>query len=128
MLGEQPVEQIGAADPKVRQRVIVHRHPTAEPAIGIVAVAQPFQSARAADALAGGIKPQRQQKPRRNRRMSGPVIPGLDPILKLAQVKPHHIGPDQTGQVVGPDQAVDVHRQKLDLIAMRLTQARGSGR
>jgi hypothetical protein len=39
VLGEQPVEQIGTADPKVAQRVMVYRHASAQPAIGIMAVA-----------------------------------------------------------------------------------------
>ena len=54
MLAEQPVQQIGATDPEVCQQVIVHRHPAAQPTIGIMALAQPLQRPRAAHTLAGG--------------------------------------------------------------------------
>ena len=91
-----------------------------------MAVAQPLQSARAADALAGGVKPQRQQQPRRNRRMAGPVAAGLDPILKLAQIEPRHIGPDHPHRMALSDQALDIHRPQFDLGALGLAQARGS--
>ena len=128
MLAEQPVEQIGATDPEVRQRVIVHRYPAAQPAIDIVALAQPLQRARAADTLAGGIEPQRQQKPRRCRRMAGAVAPRLDPILQLAQIKPFDIGPDQAHRMVLPDQALDIHRPQRDLVALRFAQPRRAER
>ncbi len=124
MLGEQPVEQIAATNPEVRQRVIVHRHATTQPAIDIMAVAQPLQDARAADAVAGGIEPQCQQKPRRRRRMTRPLAPSLDPILKLAQVESLDIRPDHTHRMVFPDQAFDIHCAQLDLVTLRLTQAR----
>src|SRR5204863_282073 len=83
---------------------------------------------RAADAIAAGIEPQRQQKPRRRRRMTGPVDPSLDLTLELAQVEPFYIGPDHPHRVVFPDQALDIHRLQLDLVAPGLAQARSSAR
>ena len=65
MLAEQPVEQIGATHPEVRQRVIVHRHAAAQPAIDVISSAQPRQRPGAADPIAGGVEPKPQQKPRR---------------------------------------------------------------
>ena len=124
VLDQQPDEQIGTPEAEVRKRVIVHRHAAAQPAIDIVALAQPLQSARAAHPLAGGIKPQRQQKPRRCRRMAGPVVPCLDPLLKLAQIEPRHIGPDHAHRMLLPDQTVDVYRPQFDLVALRLAQPR----
>src|SRR5258708_10580707 len=128
VLAEQPVQQIGATDPEVCQHVMVHRYPAAQPTIGIVAVAQPLQSARAADPLAGGIEPQRQQKPGRCRRVTGAVAPRLDPVLQIAQVKPFDIGPDQAHRMVFSDQALDIHRAQRDLVALRLTQTRRAER
>jgi hypothetical protein len=127
MLAQQPVEQIGAADPEICQRVMVHGHATAQPAIGIMAVAQAIKGAGAADPLAGGVEPKCQQKPRRGRRMTGPVAPRLDPILKLAQIEPHYVGPDHAREMVFPDQAVDIHRAQLDLVAFGLAKARRAG-
>ena len=46
ILGQQPVEKLAVADPEVAQRVVVQRHPAGEPAVGIMAFAQPA-SARA---------------------------------------------------------------------------------
>jgi hypothetical protein len=45
MLTEKSVEQIGALHPEVRQRVIVHRHTTAQPPIHIMGITQPLQGA-----------------------------------------------------------------------------------
>jgi len=122
MLTEQPVQQIGATDPEVRQHVIVHRYPAAQPAISIVALAQSLQRSRAADALACRIEPQRQQKPRRCRGVTGAVVPGLDPALQLTQIKPLDIGPDQAHRMVFSDQTLDIHRAQRDLVALRLAQ------
>src|SRR5580704_17170177 len=56
--------------------------------------------------------------------MTGPVAPRLDPILKLAQIEPHYVGPDHAREMVFPDQAVDIHRAQLDLVAFGLAKAR----
>ena len=70
MLAHQPIEQIGAINPEIRQGVVVHRHTATQPAIGVMAFAQSLQCACAADPITGGIKPKRQQKPWRYRRMT----------------------------------------------------------
>ncbi|KKZ85463.1 hypothetical protein RPHASCH2410_PA01690 (plasmid) [Rhizobium phaseoli Ch24-10] len=124
MLGQQPVEQIGATNPKIRKRVIVHRDTAAQPAIDVVAPAQPFQSPRAADTVAAGIEPQRQQKPWRNRRMARPVLARFDPTFKRAQIQPLDIAPNDAHRVILADQAVDIDGTQLDLIAHRLAHAR----
>ena len=60
--------------------------------------------------------------------MTGPVAPRLDPILELAQIEPLDVGPDHAHRMVFPDQALDIHRPQLDLVAFGLTQARRSER
>ena len=80
-IDEQPIEQIRTAHPEVPQRVMVHRHAPAQPSIAIMALAKPLQSARTADTLGAGIEPQGQQKPRRCRRVTGPVAARLDAVL-----------------------------------------------
>ena len=70
MFDQQTVQQIGTANPEVRQRVIVQRDPATEPAVDVMAVAEPVQRSRAADAVARGVQPKRQQQPRRWRRMT----------------------------------------------------------
>ena len=124
MLDQQTVEQVGAADPEVRQRVIVQRHATAEPAVDVVTVAEPVQGPRTANAVARGVQPKRQQQPRRWRRMTRPVLPRLDPIFQLAQVEPFDISPDHPCRMILPDQAIDIDRPQFDLVAHRLAQPR----
>ena len=113
-------------DPEVRQRVVVHRHSATQPTIGVMALAQSFQGPCAADTLAGGIEPQRQQKSRRCRRVTGAVTPGLDPVLEFAQIKLADIGPDQPRRMVFSNQALDIHRPQRNLVALRFTQPRCS--
>ena len=124
MLSQQPIKQIGAIDPEVRQRVIVHRHPAAQPAIHVVARAQPLQRPRAANALAGGVKPQRQQKPRRNRGMARSVLARPDPVFEQAQIEALDIAPDHPHRVVLSDQAVDIDCPQFNLIALGRAQPR----
>ena len=128
MFTEQPVEQVGATDPEVRQRVVVHRHSATQPTIGVMARAQSFQGACAADTLAGAIQPQRQQKPWRCRRMPGALAPGLDPVLQVTQIEPFDVTPDQPNRVIFSDQALDIHRPQRDLIASGFTQPRRAQR
>jgi hypothetical protein len=128
MFAQQAVEQIGTTDPEVRQRVIVQRHPATEPAIDVMADAQPVQRPRASDAVARGVQPKRQQQPGRRRRMAGPVLPRLDPILQFAQLKPFDIGPDHPRRMILPDQSIDIDGSQFDLVAHRLAQSRRSAR
>ncbi len=107
MFDQQTVEQVGAADPEVRQRMMVQRHPTAEPAVDIMTVAEPVQRPPAANAIARGVQPKRQQQPGRWRRMTRPVLPRLDPIFQFAQVEPFDISPDHPHRMILPDQAID---------------------
>ena len=124
MLAEQPVEQIGATHPKVRQRMIVHRYAATEPAIDVIRGALPRQGPGAADPIAGGVKPKRQHKPRRGRRMTRPVLARLDPIFQLSQIEVFHVIPDHPRAVVRADQAVDIDTPKLDLVACGFAQPR----
>ena len=123
MLAQQPIEQIGVVDPKGPQRVIVHRHATAQPTIAVVAPAQSLQCPRAAHPLAGRVKPQRQRQSRRNHRMTRRVLARLDPCLKLTQVDRLHVAPNQPRQMILSEQAIESHRSQFDPIAYRLAQA-----
>src|SRR6266545_6993197 len=60
--------------------------------------------------------------------MSRPVAPCLDPILKLSQIEPHYISPDDPCQVVLTDQTFDISRSQFNLIAPGFAQARLSQR
>jgi len=128
MFAQQAVEQIGATDPEVRQRVIVQRHPATEPAIDVMVVAEPVQRPRASNAVARGVQPKCQQQPWRRCRVAGPVLPRLDPILQFAQLEPFDIGPDHPSPMILSDQAIDIDGSQFDLVAHRLAQPRRSAR
>src|SRR5215475_7204961 len=90
--------------------------------------AEAIQCPCAANAVARGIEPKRQQQSRRRRRMAGPVLPRLDPVLQFAQVEPLDIGPDHSCRMILPDQAIDIDGSQFDLVTHRLTQPRRSAR
>src|SRR5262249_16460592 len=115
-------------DPEVRQRMIVQGYAATEPAVDVVTVAEPVQRPCAANAIARGVKPKRQQQPRRRWWMAGRVFPRLDPILQCAQVELLDIGPDHPRRMILPDQAIDIDRSQLDLIAHRFAQPGGAPR
>src|SRR3954453_3144652 len=79
---------------EVGKTVIIHTHPAAEPAIDVVALAQPRERSRAANALTGRSEPQRQQKPRARRRLSRRVGPGSNRLFKLPQIELLDVSPD----------------------------------
>src|SRR3974390_2297211 len=124
VLDQQPIEKLAIVDAEVAQRVVVDRHPAAQPAIRIMAFAQPLQGPCASHPLAGRVKPQRQQQARRNCRMSRHPLPRFDRILQLAQINLLHVIPNQSGRMVLPDQTVDIHRPQLDLVPLRLAPPR----
>lgn len=83
-----------------RDRVVVHRHAPADPAIGIVLGAQPRDLATAAHTVKDGVQPQREQDARIDRCTPRVVAPRLDRVVQRAQVLPHHAAPHQTGAMV----------------------------
>jgi hypothetical protein len=60
-LGQQPIEDLRAVDPKVGEPVMVQRHAARQPPIGGVALGKPLQFARRPHAFDRRIKPQRKQ-------------------------------------------------------------------
>ena len=58
--------------------------------------------------------------------MTGLLASRLDPIFKLPQVDPFDVGPDHPRRMIFSDQAVDIHRPQLNLIAPGLAQPRRS--
>src|SRR5205807_1722082 len=127
-LGQQPVEKLPVIDAKLSQRPVVHHEPAAEPAVDIIPPAQPRQQPRAHNALARRVKPQRQQQPRRDRRMARNAFARLDPHLQLAQIQARDVSPDQPRRVVASDQAVKARSAKLDRVSLRLPHPRRAAR
>ncbi len=70
---------------KIRQCVVVHRHPAAQPAIGEMLLAQPRQLPRAADPLHRRPQPQRHHQLGRRRRLPRHPLARLHRIVQGAQ-------------------------------------------
>jgi hypothetical protein len=66
---------------------MVHRHSATEPATDVMAAAQLRKRSSAADPIAGGVEPKRQQKPPAD---DPGVLARLDPIFELAQIEPFY--------------------------------------
>ena len=111
-------------DPELPQRPMVHPDPAAEPTVNIVAFAQPGQQPGTDNPFARRVKPQSQQQPWCDRRVTRNAFARLDPILQFAQIQAQHVSPDQPRRVVGPDHAVKAHRAKLDRLPLRLPKPR----
>ena len=71
-LRQQIIERRLVRHPKIAQRVVIHRHAAAQPAIRIMAITEAIHFARAADAVHRGVQPQRDQNLRIDRRPAGP--------------------------------------------------------
>src|SRR5665213_859765 len=124
VLRQQSIEKLALRDPEVAKRMVVDAHPAAHPTISMLALAKPRQQPRAADPAARRIQPQPQQQARRDRRMAGPPFARLDRVLQPAKVQLLHIPPDQTRRMIVANQALQIDRSQLDLIAQRLAQPR----
>src|SRR6185503_9245172 len=109
---------------EVGKAVVVHTHPAAEPPVDVVALTQPRQRPRAANALTRRIEPQRQQKSRARRRLSSRMGSRSDRLFKLAQIKLLDVSPDYPDRMLGGHQRLQIHRAKLDLTADRFPHPR----
>ena len=63
-------------DPEVAQRVVVDAHTAAQPAVGIIAVAQPVEFARRAHAVKHRVQPQTHQNGRIDGRAPDAALDG----------------------------------------------------
>ena len=111
--------------PEVGEPVIVHAHPAAQPAIGVVALAQPRQRPRAADPFARRIKPQRQIQaaglPAPARACApAPAPPPPARRDRAAPHRPRSPAPDAPP----PIKPSMIHHPQFDLVAHRLAQPR----
>jgi hypothetical protein len=109
------VEKRPMGHPKVRQAVVVDRHATAHPAVGIVLLAQPLQGTCTAYPLQGRIQPQRHQDGRVNRRASRPTLQRPNPLVQGREIYPCHKGPDGAYRMILGDERFQMTGPQLDL-------------
>ena len=110
--------------PEIRQRVVVHRHPAAQPAIGEVLLAQPGELPRAADPVHRRPQPQRHHQLGRRRRLPRHPLPRLHRIMQRAQIKRLHKRPHRPHRMIARHQIVDHRHLPAQLMPLRLPQPR----
>ena len=118
-LRQQIVERGLMRDAEITQRVVIHRDPAAQPAIGVMAVAEPIHFARAADAVHGRVEPERDQDLGINRRAAGAAFPRADGRIERRQIQALDEAPDQARRVARRQQRLKVAGLQLDLITIR---------
>jgi hypothetical protein len=121
--GEQPVQEVEVADAEVGQGVVVDADAAGQPAEGVVPQAQLGQGAGAADALEGGVQPQRHGDARVEGGVAGPAEAGADSVVEGGEVEGTDEVPDEAGLVVHLEEPLQGHGGD-DLLAIRHTQPR----
>ena len=128
VVAEHFVQRLVVADApaaaEVVQRVVVDRHATADPAVGVVLAAQPRDFATAAHAVEHGVQPQREQNARVDRPASGGRAACLDGIEQCAQVLTFDVAPHEPRAVLFGQQRFEIRGAQLDLRAVGLEHAR----
>ena len=125
-LAQQTIEKAAMCNPEVRQRVMVHAHPTADPAVDRVALAQRSQLPRAAHSLDRRVKPKRHEDLHIDRRTTGHMFASTDLAVKRLQIQAFHKSPDRANPVILRDKAIEIHNLKLKLVPPRLLKPHGT--
>ncbi len=115
---QQLVEERLVSDAELRQRLPVYPNPTTEPAVRVVALAQPLQRASATHAIERRVQPQRQQDLRGDRTAAHAAFAHLDGRVHGAEVLTLNPRPNQPCAVPLRQQRLQIHRAQLDLVAV----------
>ena len=99
-LGQQLVQLLLVRHPKVRQQVVVDRHPAPQPPIHVVLLGQPGQPTGTPDPLHRRQHPQPQQHLRIARRPPWPIHRRPNPGVERPQLQPLHHRPDRPRRMV----------------------------
>ncbi len=121
--GQLRVEPLRVHEPKVAQRVVVYADPTAQPAVGVLTVAQPCKFARRTYPVERRVQPQTHQDGRVNGSAPDTAFDGPDARVQSLKVDRLHEGPDGAGLVVCGQGGVKVIGTQFDLIAYRALHA-----
>src|SRR5262249_46392114 len=105
-VGQEPVEEVEVGGAEVGEGVVVDADPSGEPSEGVVLGAQPGQGACAADALEGGVQPQRDADPGVDGGVPGKADAGAYPPEQGGEVEAGAEVPDEPRLVVGVEQVL----------------------
>ena len=122
--GELAVQPLRVRDPKVAQRVVVDAHPAAQPAVGVIVVAQPVELTRPADTVQRRVQPQAHQNGGVDGRAPNTAFDGTDLGVQGLKIERLHEGPNGTGLVIGGQRRVQITGTQLDLVAHCALHAR----
>lgn len=114
---ELVVQPLRVLDPEVAQRVVVDSHPTAQPAVGIVVLAQPVEFTRRTHAVQRRVQPQAHQNGRIDGRAPDASFDGTDQGVQGLKIERLHEGPNSTGLVLGGQRRVKITGTQFDLVA-----------
>ena len=116
--------------PKVRQHVVVDGHPSTQPPVSIVFLAQARQLPGTAYPFHSAEQPQGQQHFRVRCGAARPVQRRFDGAVEGRQVQLFQQAPDSPGRVVFSQRCIQVPGQKLELLPVWLEHASllGTGR
>ena len=112
---EEPLEERRLGHPEVGEGVVVDAHPAAQPAVGVVLLAQAREGACRAHPLTRRVQPQRHQDGRVDGRPARVALDGPDAGVEGGQVEPFGERPHQACPVVGGQQRVEVDRAEHHL-------------
>jgi hypothetical protein len=98
--------------------VVVDAHAAADPAVRIVALTQPVDLARRANAIDSGPPPQGDQDRRVDGRRATAPSHRLDAPVQRREVQRLHERPDRARRVVVRQQRSQIDRAKLNLVAL----------
>jgi len=116
-LGEEVVEQLGVRHPEVGEGVVVDADPAADPAVGVVLVAQAVEGPGAAHPLERGVQPERHEDRRVDRRTAAVALRLPDLGVEGRQVEALDERPCEASPVLGRQEALEIGRTQGDLLA-----------
>ena len=103
---------------EVGEGVVVGGHVADDPLEGGVVPAEPVELPGAADALDGGVEPQRHEDLGVDGGAPGPPLDGLDAVVQGVEVEPLDVVPDDAGGMIAGDQGVERRGAEDDLLAV----------
>ncbi len=113
-VGEQGVEGVEVPDADVSQGVVVHRHPAAQPAEGVVFGTQGGEGTGGTDAFEGGVHPQGDGQSGVEGRATGPPFAGgtyCFPSSRSTTEHPRTCGPSprQCARMSGIEETIPIY-------------------
>jgi hypothetical protein len=122
--GQQLVQKIAIRRAEIRQRMVIHRHVSADPLIHHMIATQAVQFTGAADAPQRSIEPQRHQDLGVRGRASYVAFDRIDLLVQQSEIQPLNIIPNQSRRVTLRQQIVQGNGTICNLFPIRTPHSR----